>query len=122
MEDCQYHKFGYCKYGSQCERKHHTDICDKRNKCKNKRNCAKRHPKPCQNYKRESFCTHGENCAYYHQSKGRDQNSDKMEKRIKYLEETVATLSVSLYTLQGQLFDLKYEVKDNTEVNENNVS
>ena len=35
--------------------------------------------------------------------------------------ETVETLTVSLYILQGQLFDLKHEVEDNTEVNENNV-
>ena len=45
-----------------------------------------------------------------------------METRITYLEETVATLTVSFYTLQGQLFDLKHEVEDNKEVNDNNAA
>ena len=45
-----------------------------------------------------------------------------MEKRIKYLEETIASLNVSFYTLQGQLFYFKHEVDENPEVNDNNVS
>ena len=38
------------------------------------------------------------------------------------MKETVATLTVSFYTLQGQLFDLKNEVENNIEINDNNVS
>ena len=83
----------------------------------------------CQMYETEGFCTHGENCSYYHQNRDRYQNysekdsikSDEMQEGVKYLEETVATLTISLYTLQGQLFDLKQEVEQNTEPNDTSV-
>ena len=37
-------------------------------------------------------------------------NSDIMKERDKYVEETVTALTMSLYTLHGQLFDLEQEV------------
>ena len=49
-------------------------------------------------------------------------NSANMKDKVKYLEKTVATLTISLYTLQGQLFDLKKEVGESTEINDKSIS
>ena len=69
------------------------------------------------------FCTYEEDCVYHHEEiygRERDKSSTKknrgrtyseeditqtesLKNRVRELEETVATLKVSLFTLQGQL-------------------
>ena len=41
-----------------------------------------------------------------------------MESRVKYLEETVSILTVSFFTLQGQLLDMIEEMNDMKEESE----
>ena len=41
---CRFHKFGFCKFKSDCKNKHIEEICEEKS-CDKK--CDKRHPKPC---------------------------------------------------------------------------
>ena len=62
---CQFNNVGYCKFGTHCQKKHHTIICDLLDECREK-NCGKRHPKVCRYYSETRRCRFKENCAYTH--------------------------------------------------------
>ena len=118
-EVCQYDKFGICKHRNQCGRKHFPDICETRHTCKSVRKCDKRHPKLCQKFANEGFCPHGEECAYhhpYHQSREtNERRNDVLEERVKYLEDTVASLKLIIFNLQGQVLDIAENSSDQKE-------
>ena len=68
MEDqiCQHHKYGYCKFQKQCQKKHLKGQCEALGACKEIKTCNKRHPKPCKRSILETFCKFGLDCAYAH--------------------------------------------------------
>ena len=51
--------------------------------------------------------------------KGKESTGKNLEERVKYLEEMVATLVVSFFTLQSQLLDMWDEVYENKEESDN---
>ena len=51
---CYYFKFGHCRYGDTCRRRHNKIICAKEN-CEIF-NCEQRHPKLCRYFKNYGRC------------------------------------------------------------------
>ena len=65
MEDqvCQYFKYGFCKYKSNCKREHQEETFTDIN-CKNKISCKKRHPRVCKMVAENKSCRFNADCAY----------------------------------------------------------
>ena len=61
---CCYFKFGFCKYGTRCRRRHVEIKCELEN-C-DARNCERRHPAECRFYRVYKRCKYGEYCVYEH--------------------------------------------------------
>ena len=67
MEDkvCLYEKYGFCKHRQECKRIHYSEECKDQGTCKDKRSCAKRHPKSCSKFA-SGQCRFQTECAYKH--------------------------------------------------------
>ena len=46
-EVCSYNKYGYCRFGENCQKKHYSEVCQHQEACKSTKTCTKRHPKNC---------------------------------------------------------------------------
>ena len=62
---CKFFQTGFCKYKENCSQKHDHTICENQNDC-NERECTNRHPKICQNFRKDGKCVFKEKCAYQH--------------------------------------------------------
>ena len=77
--------------------------------CRNERTCEKRHPKVCKRFHAEGFCVYGRDCAYLHtqsEHKTKTKENEELKEKVKYLEEALAALTVTVYNLQGQVCDI----------------
>ena len=99
---CQYNKYGFCKFLSQCRDQHCNEVCQESN-CES-RNCPRRHPKICQYFERYNRCKFGEYCAFAHRENLIVTEIKKM--KIKY-----DTLEVELNDKRNEVFDLKVKVE-----------
>ena len=61
---CLHYKFGFCKYGDRCWKKHIDEKCETQ-ECDGS-SCDKRHPRPCKYYRLYKRCKFGDYCAFDH--------------------------------------------------------
>ena len=54
---CNFNKFGYCKFGNTCQRKHVNVTCE--NKACEISDCFLRHPRECSFFKNFKYCKFG---------------------------------------------------------------
>ena len=119
-------KFGFCKFGTDCKRKHFTKVCENLSSCTNINECKKRHPKTCKRFTIENECRFNKDCAYSHvasklnqeKCSSKDQVED-MEKRVndltniieskklKELEKVVHALTRKVLSLEDQVKVMK---------------
>ena len=66
---CQFNQYGYCKYGTRCDKFHTTTTCDSF-PCENSE-CGKRHPKLCQYFAVYGWCRFAEKCSFLHYNSSR---------------------------------------------------
>lgn len=62
---CKHYQTGFCKFKDECQKTHEHTMCENMENCSVK-NCCKRHPKICRNFKTYGDCRHKEKCAYQH--------------------------------------------------------
>ena len=75
---CQHYKCGYCKYKSNCKKKHVEGQCEALSECKEVKDCNKRHPKVCKRLLAQKFNKFGKECAYEHiQCEQKDNTNSK---------------------------------------------
>ena len=83
---CRFNKFGYCKYGKYCFRKHENRICE--NAQCNVQECPLRHPRKCVYFLKYKYCKFGLYCKFSH-----DKIVDtETLKQIKDLEDKLKSL------------------------------
>ena len=87
-EICQYGKYGYCKFKSECKRKHLSEECKDLQNCKNMKSCEKRHPKRCKKHDSEK-CRFGEISTYKRLEPEQNKEFDIMKEKLQKLEEIV---------------------------------
>ena len=121
---CQFNNYGYCKFGSQCQKKHYNTVCELLDDCTENK-CEKRHPKVCRFYSKNQKCRHQESCAYTH--KGKEDKQTKVigqitellikhEKDITQLNEEVSILKNLVQYMAHELvkhFNKEVESTDN---------
>ena len=61
---CRYNKFGFCRFGNECFRKHINIICENVN-CQVTR-CSLRHPSKCRYFLQYLRCKFGDYCRFSH--------------------------------------------------------
>ena len=86
-EICQHHKFGFCRYKSECRRKHFSKECEDQD-CKTSKTCNKRHPKRCRKYD-TGKCRFKNDCAYKHLKPETQEDTEQIKEKIEVLEKAV---------------------------------
>lgn len=61
---CSFNKFGYCKFGEVCRKKHVKELCELTS-CDGK-SCPQRHPRECKFLRNIGYCKFGEWCQFSH--------------------------------------------------------
>ena len=124
---CKYNKFGYCKYGNKCFKKHENKVCEKEN-CEVKF-CPLRHPRKCRFFMEYNYCKFGTFCRYKHKEFDDEEFVGKIEKlktdllmlekdiaekddEIKVKEMIIKNLQEKEQNLEKENQKLKLEVKD----------
>ena len=117
-EICSYDKFGFCKYKSECQRRHYSQECEALEKCDSIRSCPKRHPKYCKMYALGQ-CKFSD-CAYKHLGpKGNEEQNNLIEK-LKKLEQVTHALTRKVLSLEKEMSEIKTN-KKSTEIDEGKV-
>ena len=62
---CKYNKYGYCKFGNRCFRRHENRFCEKE-ECEVK-SCSLRHPRKCRFFMEYNYCKFGSFCRFRHE-------------------------------------------------------
>ena len=65
VEFCKFNKFGFCKFGNECRKKHFDTICE-HNFCENVKSWEKRHPRNCYYFFAYGYCKFGVDCQFKH--------------------------------------------------------
>jgi len=111
---CLRSKFGYCKFGRNCDKKHYSEVCDSSESCIGKQ-CDKRHPVDCNFFRNYGRCKFGTFCAYRHPLT----KEQKLEKEVRNLKEEVTDLKEKV----NSLFEmLKYKEVEEIKISSDNTT
>ena len=90
MAVCKFNKFGFCRYGNLCFRKHENRKCENDN-CQVK-GCPYRHPRKCRYYIEYNNCKFGSYCKFSHDViplKKHNEEINDLKKQIKDLKKEI---------------------------------
>ena len=102
---CKYNQTGFCKYKDQCQKTHDYQKCENPTSCKRKE-CSKRHPKPCKNYLKEEAYRFKGDCA----NSPEDVNSTSQRDINIALSVVVTKHNIELKVIQEEVNELKYTI------------
>ena len=105
-EICQFDKYGYCRYKSDCKRKHFDVVCEDAEHCRSIKSCLKRHPKCCKRYASGS-CRFAEGCAYAHKKPAINEDHAHLNEKLQQLEKVVDTLTQKVLSLETEKLEVK---------------
>ena len=80
---CSHNKFGFCKFGNFCRKRHIEELCN--NKDCETNFCEKRHPRSCRFYSEFGRCKFGEFCRFKHVERSESFRNDKEIEELKAL-------------------------------------
>ena len=91
-------KFGYCKFGGYCRKRHVDKLCDVEN-C-DISSCESRHPRRCKVYEQYGRCKFMEFCKYKHENIS---ENEVLEKRIQELREQMMLKDKQIYEIANKI-------------------
>ena len=74
---CKFNKFGFCKFGGKCNRKHENKLC--KNKDCEVKSCPLRHPRMCRFFLEFNYCKFGSYCRYKHEKYSNEVSTKEIE-------------------------------------------
>ena len=74
---CKFNKFGFCKFGGKCIRKHENKLCE--NKDCEVKSCSLRHPRMCRFLLEFNYCKFGIYCRYKHEKYSNEVSTKEIE-------------------------------------------
>ena len=89
----------------------------KKTKCAEMLEPVKKHHKVCKRFHAEGFCVYGRDCTYLHtksEHKTKTKEDEELKEKVKYLEEALAALTVTVSNLQGQVCDMSEKSWDDS--------
>ena len=102
---CRYNKFGYCKFGEKCFRKHENRTCKKVG-CSISY-CNLRHPRKCRYYLEFHYCKFGSFCKFSHEI----EESEETKKEIEILQKEVKRLENNIKLMEAEIQNKSKEIK-----------
>ena len=88
---CKFNQEGFCRFGTNCLRRHENEICPNRSVCENPE-CSKRHPKSCKYFYQFGECKFREACAYSHKKEIKNNKVEELEREVAELKEDMRKL------------------------------
>ena len=116
-EVCNHNKYGFCKHGDRCWKKHINEICENKS-CRGGNECSKRHPRKCKFFRDYRRCKFGEYCAFDHSEpfdaaeeelKLLKQKLDDIEKIIEVKNAEMKAMLEKLDKIEANMADLNIE-------------
>ena len=109
---CNFFKFGFCRYGLTCRRKHVVEVCSDAS-CMIE-NCEKRHPRVCKYYREYRRCKFGEFCCYKHilESESQILECQELENKIAALESIIESIRNEKAILASKVSNLEERLQD----------
>ena len=110
---CLYNKFGYCKYGENCRRKHENRICHSEN-C-HIEICSKRHPRKCRYFATYKYCKFNQYCRYSHceiETEDRSDTSEDNESNKNYYKDIIAGHLNEIEFLKAEIIEKDNEISN----------
>ena len=95
---CKHFKFGFCKFGEKCHKKHLKETCQTES-CSLK-TCNKRHPRTCKYFSVNQVCKFGDACSYSHKVSA---HQSKICEQISSLYATISSMSESIKALEDEI-------------------
>ena len=113
-EICQHHKYGYCRFKSECNKIHFSSECTDLEGCKNSKGCQKRHPKRCKRYA-SGTCRFENGCAYKHQkpTTNEDPEQKKLKEKVQVMEKVLHAMTRKVLILETEVERLKKKSSKN---------
>ena len=93
---CLFNKYGYCKHGDRCRKRHVNEICEK-SSC-DMSTCNSRHPNICKFYRDLGRCKFYP-CAFLHKNNSLDRlkkQNDEVLDKIAKLDEKIKDLDIQI--------------------------
>ena len=103
---CCHFKFGFCRFGDLCHRRHIKEICGNK-VCPDVNVCPLRHPKICSFFTKYGNCKFGLYCSYGHEKSA-------MQTKIENLESELQNLTSEIKDLKGQIKLIQQQLQDTT--------
>lgn len=107
---CNYQKYGFCKFKTNCKNEHLEEECQDHSTCVSIKICKRRHPRMCKRYALEKFCRFGSDCAYYHQVQStlvsKNDNSE-IESKVIELKKIVKEMSEKILQLETKVQEIE---------------
>ena len=105
MSVCHFNKFGFCKFGKQCFRKHEDTICE--NVPCNVLDCSLRHPKKCMFFLDYHYCKFGNFCKFLHEANKNEKAIEAIEKQLKDVKKELDRKGKDIKLLSETLCKMK---------------
>ena len=99
---CKHFKFGYCKFGEKCQKRHLKETCQTSD-C-NSKNCNKRHPKICKFFSLNQVCKFGDACCYKHKLNA---THSSLLEEISVLHAMISSMKDFIQALEDDILRLK---------------
>ena len=104
----------YCKFNQHCRNRYENQLCKEEDTC-NTNGCIFRHPKVCRNFKEETSCRFGDDCAYKHKETNScppikeeiKMHADKM----KAIQDEVSVLKATISRMGKNINDINQEIE-----------
>ena len=116
---CSFNKYGFCKFGETCRRRHISEKCYKKS-CE-VRKCSLRHPRICKFYRDFGYCKFGEWCCFVHKTSNDDKVKELSDK-MKTMENKCSDLEKQLAEKDGENKHLGEEIDRKIEAFESKMS
>ena len=107
---CKFNKFGFCKFGKQCFRKHFDEICENV-RCK-VTDCSLRHPRRCRFFVDYQYCKFGTYCKFLHKANDDDKSIDAIEKQLKDVKLVLNKKEQEIILLNQNIREMKSNIKN----------
>ena len=110
---CWFNRFGYCRFGNHCFRKHINIICENVN-CEIAK-CSSRHPRKCKYFLEYQKCKFGEYCRFSHGIPNNPKNMEKieaLEKEVEVLKQEIKHMKDHFDMKESQLKMIQTEVNE----------
>ena len=107
---CSFNKYGFCKYGQVCRKRHIEKICEKKD-C-DIYSCESRHPRSCKFFMEFKRCKFGEYCRYLHKYLEHSSESNQIEAEFQTIKSKMTMIEQENKDLRKKIDEQSLEMEN----------